>query len=186
MKKCIVLILCVMLLCGCKGGNSEINSAMELRQKMLSAGGCEFDCTITADDSVNLYTFTLQCSYEKDKILKFTVKEPESIQGITGYFDSEGGKLTFDDQMLAFPMLADGQISPVSTPWLFIKCLCYGYIRGVGEDNGQNRIMIQETYEDNTLQADIWTDQNNIPISCEFLWQGRRILSMEIINFTLL
>ena len=34
------------------------------------------------------------------------------------------------------------------------------------------------------LQLNIQTDENDIPVSAEIFWQGMRILSMSVENFT--
>lgn len=185
MRKCIALIICAVLLSGCNRNDSDINGAMELRQRMIHAESMQFSCNITADYFDCIYTFSLKCLYETNGKLSFTVVEPESIAGITGYFDQEGGNLTFDNQVLAFPMLADGELSPVSAPWLFVKTMCYGYIRGSGVSEDKIQFIIDDSYEADSIQAYIWTDLDYQPVSCEFQWQGRRILSTEIENFSL-
>ncbi len=186
MRKWIALILCAFIFCGCHSQQGDLDGAMSLRQRTLSAQSVSFSCKVSADYSQVVHTFSLSCTYEKEGRLSFEVTAPESISGITGYFDKEGGNLTFDDHVLAFPMLADGQISPVSAPWLFMKTLCYGYIRGVASENSQMCIKIDDSYESDPIEVDIWTDPSYNPLGCEFLWQGRRFLSMEIINFTLM
>lgn len=183
MKKLTALIICLFLLCGCHSSDREIDGALDLRQKLSSANGCQFDCIISADYSDVLYNFSMNCIYDHNGNMRFTVINPESISGISGSIDQNGGKLTFDDKVLAFPILADGYISPVSAPWFFMNTLCGGYIRACGQEGERIRIIIDDTYHENSLQADIWTDQDYLPLFCEFLWQGRRILSIEINNY---
>lgn len=186
MKKLCVVLLCMFFLCGCASSDSELDGALDLRQRMESSQKCQFICKITADYTDKLYTFSMDCTYDKAGTMQFSVLSPESITGITGCFDREGGKLTFDDQVLLFPMLAEGQLSPVSAPWLFVKTMLGGYIRGCGKEGENIHLMIDDSYQENALQADIWTDSSFTPYYCEFLWQGRRILSMQIESFSCL
>ena len=84
---------------------------------------------------------------------------------------------------LSFPLLADGQVTPVSAPYLLIKTLRGGYVRSVGEDGDFLRVTVDDSYEENALQLDIWLDSENHPIRAEILYDGRRILSMNIADF---
>ena len=185
MKKLIALFVVVFLLCGCQSTDGDMNEVLKLRQKVTASEKVTFDGIITADYGDMLHSFGVSCKMENAQ-LHFTVTSPESIAGITGYFDGQGGKLTFSDQVLAFPLLAEGQLSPVSAPWLFLQTLRGGYLVSSGEDGDLIRICIDESYEENVLRADIWTDLEYNPVRCDFLWSGRRILSMEIENFSCL
>lgn len=178
--------MCMLLLAGCDRGDSEISRAMQLRQKITGAGGCEFDCVITADYTDVTYTFGLHCLFDKMGNLTFQVTEPESIQGITGKIDAEGGKLTFDDHALMFQLMADGYISPISAPWIFMKTLRGGYIHACGKDDDGMRIILHDSYEEDPLQIEVWTDGKDDPVYSELLWKGRKILSLHVSNFTYL
>jgi len=116
----------------------------------------------------------------------FKVIQPETISGITGTVSEQGGKLTFDDQVLGFEMLADGQVTPVSAPWLFLKTLRGGYLNASGVDGEYIKLSIDDSYEENPLYLDIWLDQTLNPVRGEILWQGRRIVSLEVSNFRFL
>ena len=183
MKRLVAIVLCLLVLTGCGSRESRIDSAMDLRQKLLKAKGCEFDCVITADYSQVVYTFSVHCSFDENGSLSFRVMQPESISGITGVIDSQGGKLTFDDQALVFQLMADGYISPISAPWVLMKTLRSGYIHACGQEETGMRIILHDSYEENPLQIDVWTDDRNYPVRSEILWQGRRILSLDVSNF---
>lgn len=181
--KRIVAILCLLaLLAGCSGAGNELDRAMALRAKML-AQGVSFDAEITADYGDKIYQFTMECQADSQGALTFTVKEPQSIAGITGKLSASGGKLTFDDQALAFQMLADDQITPVSAPWILVRTLRSGYLTSCGSDGGVVRVAIDDSYEEDALHLDIWLDENDLPARGEILWQGRRILSVSVKNF---
>lgn len=186
MKKLAFLMLCILFLYGCHADDTAINHALSLRKQIISAKTCTFDCKITADYSNRLYVFSMNCCFDKNGSMTFSVKEPESISGITGIVDAQGGKLTFDDQALFFKLLADGYISPVSAPWLFMKTLRSGYIDSASSDGNGFYISIDDSYEENPLTIEIWTDQQNFPIRAEMLWDGRRVLSLDVSNFSCL
>ena len=118
--------------------------------------------------------------------MTFTVKEPESIAGITGSVSAQGGKLTFDDTALAFDLLAEGQVTPVTAPWLLVKTLRGGYVTSCGMEEEKLRVSIDDSYREDALRLDIWFDNNNVPNHAEILWANRRILSLEITSFEIL
>lgn len=184
MKRVLPLLLVFLLLTGCGKNNSELDQAMDIRDRLLKSNGCKFDAVITADYGEKVYTFSMYCESDSKGDLVFRVTDPETISGITGTVSQNGGNLTFDNQALAFELLADGQVTPVSAPWLLIHTLRSGYLTFCGKDGDTLHIVIDDSYADDALQLDIWTDANGAPIRGEILWKGRRVLSMDVRNFT--
>ena len=184
MKKLVSLLVLLMMLVGCGGENLELDRAMAFRAKLLASSGCEFDAVITADYGDKLHGFTVSCTSDEKGDVIFTVKAPETIAGITGKLSGEGGKLTFDDTALAFELLADGQVTPVSAPWLLIKTLRGGYVKACGVDGQQLRLSIDDSYEEDALHLDIWFGEGDVPVRCEIVYDDRRILSLQVSNFT--
>ena len=156
---------------------------LSLRSSILSASGCTLDATVTADYGDQTYTFAMGCEFDAHGNLSFTVQSPQTIAGISGTVGSQGGAITFDDTALSFPLLADEQLSPVSAPWVFMKTLRSGFITSAGEDEGYVRLIIDETYEDRTLTAHVWLNEESIPLQADLYWDGRRILTVEVTNF---
>ena len=163
-----------------------MQDALALRATLLQASGCVLDVEITADYGNKTYTFAMGCKFDAHGNLFFTVLSPESIEGITGTIDTEGGSLRFDDTALAFPLLADEKLSPVSAPWILMKTLRSGFITSAGTDGETTRLIIDETYEAKTLSAHIWLNKEGIIQSAEIYWDSYRILTIEIKNFQIL
>ena len=182
MKRIVAVVCLLILLVGCSGAGDELDRAMALRAKML-AQGVAFDAEITADYGDKTYQFSMECEADSQGELTFAVKEPQSISGISGKLSASGGKLTFDDKALAFSLLADDQITPVSAPWILIRTLRSGYLTSCGLDGGVIRVAIDDSYEEDALHLDIWLDEKDLPQRCEILWKGRRILSVDVKNF---
>ena len=185
MKRILPLLLTVLLLCGCNGADDEMDRAMTLRSKML-ARGVSFETVITADYGDKLHSFSVSCVADEQGNLTFTVLQPEVIAGITGKITAAGGKLTFDDAALSFPLLADGQLTPVAAPWVLIKTLRSGYLTSCSREGELLRVAIDDSYEKNALHLEVWLSSEDIPLRCEIYWQGRRLLSMDVKNFTFL
>lgn len=186
MRKLAAVFAFLLVLTGCKAGGGDLDRVLTLRATLLQSAGCSFTAVITADYGKQISQFTLDCKADQKGNVTFTVAQPQTISGITGTVSGEGGKLTFDDRVLAFELLADGQLSPVSAPWVFVKTLRGGYITSVGMDGDHLRSAIDDSYADDALQLDIWHGVGDLPIRAEFLWNSRRILSMEIKNFQIL
>ncbi len=155
---------------------------MALRAKLLS-GGCSFDVKITADYGDQMYTFGVSCSGDVAGTLEFAVTEPETISGITGRITDGTGKLTFYGTALEFPLMADGQVTPVSAPWILLKTLQGGYLTSAGTDGELTLLTINDSYAEDALQLDIWLNGEDLPVRAEILYAGRRILTMEVSGF---
>lgn len=182
MKRLWALIVFSIILCGCEVDDKGLQRGMQLRENLLNSG-CSFVAEITADYGDKCYTFSVGCTADSEGDLSFLVVSPESIGGIAGKITSESGFLTFDDEVLAFPLLADGEVSPISAPWLLVKTLRSGYLASAGEDGEHLMLTIHDSYEEDALQLDIWLDDQNNPIHGDILWQGRRVLSIEVKEF---
>ena len=186
MKKLAALMIVLVILTGCTGKRDEMDRAMNLRAKLLGSEGCTFTAHIFADYGDAFHEFTLSCEGDNDGDLGFRVEEPETISGITGRFKGSEGALIFDDTVLSFPLLADDQVTPVSGPWILLKTLLGGYLTACGMEEELLHLTIYDSYEEDALQLEIWLNSDNVPIQGEIIYDGRRILTMEIENFRIL
>lgn len=186
MRLKVAAILCVMcLFTGCKNANEPLDRALALRSKILDSNGCQFHATVTADYGEKQYTFSMNCTTDKEGNLTFTVAKPDTLSGITGKITADGGAITFDDKVLAFQTMADGQVTPVMAPWLYMKTLRGGYLNGCTMGKDCYTISIDDTYEADALHLEI-TVRQNLPMDCEIFWKGRRVLTIAVENFTYL
>ena len=183
MRRWLALCFVPLLLCGCAGSDSALDRGMALREKML-VSGCGFTAHITADYGDVTYTFSLACAADTEGSVSFTVLSPETIRDISGVLSAKGGKLTFDDKALAFEMLADGELSPVSAPWLLVRTLQSGYLSSCSVDNGKVRMSMDDSYREDALQLEVWLNEGDMPSGAEFVWQGRKVLSMIVEDFS--
>lgn len=181
MKRLLTVLTLLVFLTGC-AGEDEMEEALELRSALLSSD-CVFQCRITADYIDSVEQFTLDCSASREGEVAFNVTAPESIGGITGTVSGETGTLTFDDQVLAFPLLAQDRLSPVSAPWLLMSTLRTGCITACAEEGEGLHLTIDDSYADDALTLEVWTDGEGMPLSAEIGWQGRRVVSMVLEGF---
>ena len=186
MRYRVAAIICVLLLLtGCKGSEDSLDRAMALRNRVLREDGCSFTATVTADYGEQIYIFKMACKTDREGNLTFTVEEPDTIAGITGKISGTGGAITFDDKVLAFQTIADGLVTPVTAPWLFIKTLRSGYLKDATETEQGFEMSIDDSYAEESLQLRIRT-AGDVPDSAEIFWQSRRILTIAVENFSFL
>lgn len=184
MKRLMGLVLVLLLLCGCTSTDG-MDRALAARSKFQS-NSCRFRATVAADYGDMIHTFVLDCEADTNGDMAFSVAAPDTISGITGRLTGESGFLTFDNEILAFDLLADGQLSPVSAPWVLVHTLRSGYLRSCAEAENGWHLTINDSYAEGALQVDIWLDSGNVPTGAEILWQGRRILTVRVESFEFL
>lgn len=185
MKRMLAGILVMLHLTGCSFVQTKVDEALDLRSRLQNS--CfTFDTRVTADYLDKLYEFSMKCDVDADGKLLFQVTSPETLEGISGNISPEGGKFTFDDKVLLFEPIADGLVTPVTAPWVAIKALKGGYIKGCEKYEQGIHIQLNDSYEEETLHLDVWTDSKNLPMAAHIYWEGRRILSLEIENFIFL
>ena len=155
---------------------------MALRSRLLQASSCTFDAEITADYGEVIQTFAMNCAADPQGGVSFRVTGPKSIAGITGTLSKQGGALTFDETALYFNLLADEQLSPVSAPWVLVSALRGGYLTGAGMEDGLLRVSVNDSYEDDALNLDVWLDSSDIPKRADICYAGKRILSLKLEN----
>jgi hypothetical protein len=185
MKKVWVLLLVMLLLCGCDRGNEGIDRVMSLRTDLLNANGCSFEAQVTADFTEATYTFKMRCQSDKDGNLEFEVLEPEYISGITGAIGGDGGKLTFDDTALTFALQTDGMLSPVGGPWVLMRALRGGYVRYCTQEEALLRVTMDDSYEDDALTLDLWVNGAGEPVRADIYENNRRIITITVKNYQL-
>ena len=185
MKRIAILLLIIVMLCGCSGGAEQMDRAMALRGQMQQKE-VTFDAIVTADYGDKVHTFTMQCHADILGNVKFKVTEPENIAGISGTISKGNGKLSFDEQVLTFDVLADELISPVSAPWVLVETLRSGFLTSCSTEGDLLRVAIDDSYAEKALHLEVWLDSNDIPKQCEIYWQGRRLLSIDVKNFAFL
>ncbi len=179
MKRIVVLFLTMILLTGCGGAGDEMDAALQLRSQCLGAQTVSFRAEMTADYIDTMEQFTLSCEADSDGVITFCVEEPEEISGITGTVSGQEGALTFDEKMIAFPLMADERLSPISGPFVMMKALRSGVITACVREDEQLHVTINDSYSDDPLTVEIWAQDDQIK-AAEISWQGRRFLSMQI------
>lgn len=186
MKKLVLFLVLLLTMSGCSGTPEELQQGLDLRQKILDASELSFETDITADYGDKLHQFSMDCRADEQGNVAFTVTAPETLSGITGRISNAGGELIFDDVALFFALLTDEQLSPVSGPWILVRTLRSGYLTAACRDEDSVHLTIDDSYDDDALTLDIWLDRQELPERAEILYDGRRILTLEVRNVQIL
>lgn len=182
MKRLLPLLLVFFL--GCSAPDRDMEEALALRSQCLSAAGITFDAEIGADYITNIERFALDCAFDATGRMAFTVTEPDDIEGIRGSVSGTEGAVEFDDAVLAFPLMADGRLSPLSAPWVLVKALREGYIVSAVREGELLHLTIDDSYADNALTVDIWLEEGTVQ-EAEIAWEGRRCVTMTVDDFSI-
>lgn len=185
MKPWVISLLLMIILTGCDA-SPEIERGMTLRSSLLQSSNSQMTVRITADYEEKRNHFAMECIYDPQGNMTFSVLEPDTISGVSGKVESGKGMLTFDDAALFFELMTDEKISPICAPWILMKTLRSGYIASACEEDGLCRLTLNDSYDDDALTLDVWLNDRDQPVYAEILWEGRRILSMEIANFVIM
>ena len=170
-------------LSGCSSTESELDTGMQLRSKILQTPQCSFSAEIAAEYGDRIFLFATACETDPNGNIVFTITAPDTISGISGKLTGESGNLIFTDMALAFPLLAEDLPSPISAPWLFLNALRSGFIVSACTEEDRIRLSVDDTFEDNALRVDIWLGSDQLPQDVDILWDGNRILTMRITEF---
>ncbi len=159
--------------------------AFSLRQKLLNCQECRFSTEITTDFDEEVFQFGMDCIVGKTGDIAFSVTSPTSIAGISGSISADGGGLTFDSKILAFPLVIEEELSPVGAPWIVLNCLRNGYLSSCGQTDDGVQIIIDDTFHGENIQCMLWLDHDDMPYYSEVVWRGRRILTATIENIVI-
>ena len=181
MKRWLPLFL--VFLVGCTGPDPAMEAALDLRTRCLSEEQVSFTAEIRADYITQIEEFTLECTAGADGGMTFRVLEPEEITDIRGTVQGTEGTVEFDDTVLAFPLMADGRLSPLSGPWVVLKAIRSGCILAAGREGELVHVTIDDSYADNALTVDLWLEVGQVE-EAEIAWEGRRVLSMAFDDFS--
>ncbi len=184
MKRACILLTLLVFLVGCSGSQDGLEPMLQLRSKLLK-GSCSFDAVITADYGNQTYTFAMGCQTDAHGNLSFQVLEPESISGISGTIREGQGQIQFDGTALGFQLLADGQLSPISAPWVLMRAMRSGYIAASGTQQDHTQVTLHDSFEADALTVELWLGEGDIPKQAEILYKDRRILTVEVKNFVI-
>ena len=64
-----------------------------------------------------------------------------------------------------------------------MKTLLGGYLTAANEEGELLHLTINDSYEEDALQMEIWLNAEDLPVCGEIFYEGRRIVTMTAENF---
>ena len=177
-----LLPLLLIFFAGCAGPDPAMEAALDLRTRCLG-GPVSFEAEVRAEYITTIECFSLDCAFDTAGEMAFTVTEPEDISGIRGTVRGEEGTAEFDETVLAFPLMAEGRLSPLSAPWVLMKAIRSGGIIAAGTVVEAVHVIIDDSYADNALSVDLWLEEGRVT-EAEIAWEGRRCVTMTVEDFS--
>ena len=178
-----ILPLFLVFLLGCSGPDPAMEAALDLRSRCLASPAVRFRAEVRADYITGFEEFTLDCETSPDGTVAFRVASPEEIADICGTVRRDEGTVEFDGAVLAYPLMAQGRLSPLSGPWVVMKAIRSGCIIAAGQEGELTRVTIDDSYADNALTVDVWLEEGQV-IQAEVAWEGLRCLVMTFDDFS--
>ena len=186
MKRLLAVWMVLCFFSGCAANKAGADPSLTLRNELQKGSECSFRCTVTADYGDSITAFTMDCVSSGNGDMTITLVEPETICGIQGIISQESGALTFEDKVLLVQLLADGQITPICSPWLMVRTLLGGIVRATECSANGSQVIYDDVFSSEPFQMYAQLNGDHIPVICEFVWQGRRIITVQVDNFKIL
>ena len=178
-----LLLIFLVFFMGCTGPDSAMEAALELRSRCLAAESLSFRASVTADYITGIEEFSLECTADPEGTVRFRVAEPEDISGISGTVRGEQGTVEFDGTVLAFPLMAQGRLSPLSGPWTVVKAIRSGNLIAAGWEGETLHLTIDDSCGDDALTVEVWLEEGTVR-EAEVAFEGRRCLTMTFDGFS--
>lgn len=129
-----LLLLPVILLCGCTGEQEDNDLALQLRADFLDRTGCAGTMEVTADYGQRVYQYTVTFSGNEKDGLSLVITAPEEAAGITATIAQGQTFLTFDGVQLETGPLNETGLSPLDALPAFLTAMESGYIAETGTE----------------------------------------------------
>lgn len=130
----VLLLLPVILLCGCTGEQEDNDLALQLRADFLDRTGCAGTMEVTADYGQRVYQYTVTFSGNEKDGLSLVITAPEEVAGITATIAQGQTFLTFDGVQLETGPLNETGLSPLDALPAFLTAMESGYIAETGTE----------------------------------------------------
>ena len=157
-----------------------VDKAREQVANLIGATPKEIYFTGCGSESDNWAVFGVaEAMKDKGNHIITTKIEHHAMLHSCEFLEKKGYKVTYLD------VEADGLVTPVTAPWLFIKTLRSGYLKDTSQTEQGYEISFDDSYAEEALQLQIQT-AGELPVSAEIFWQGRRILTLSVEDFSIL
>ncbi len=158
-----VLLVCLLCLQGCTGGEDSWQKIDALRQAYLDDPAWAGQAEIIAGDGDRVYTFTVDFVKSTAGDICLTLLAPETVAGIRAQVSAEETSLSYEGVILATGMEQTSKISPLEAIPLVWRDLTAGVLLSQGEENlgdvPSYRLEFSDTKNQGNVTHLIWISQ---------------------------
>lgn len=158
--------------------------ALSFRSALLKAGGCRFTLSLTADYGEYAADFTLSCVCTADGAARFTLQQPQTLEGVCGTAGPGTPELEFDDVRVALPALSGG-VAPLRAPYLLCASWTEGFLESAEQTQEGLLVRIRYGYEDEALEIEtLLSAEEAAPVRAEIARGGKTVLFAHVSDFS--
>ena len=185
MKKVMAMLLALLSLCGCGGGEE---TAEDLLQRYESMESCSMEAVVSCEYFDERREYTLRCDYNAEGESTVTVLKPVGLQGISIRFDGEKRQVLYEDIVLDAGTIGESRLSPVEILPRMMDAVKNGWLleENTEEMNGEALWRMTFEVEENGVKQ-YWTllfdEKTGIPLAAELTEDSRLFFTMEFTNF---
>ena len=165
------LMIGLVLLCGCTGGEGWEERFSQARQEFSEASELSFTAEITADMGETVFACTLGCVRDGEGT-EMTVLAPDLARGVVVRSNDSGATLSYDG--LELFVGETGGVTPVGAVPALTGALLGGYAEGFYADTYEDTpALVARIYIDEDTHALFWLEEETFtPLYAELVQDG--------------
>ena len=176
------LMISLVLLCGCTGGENLEERFSQARQELAEASELSFTAEITADMGETVFACTLSCVSD-GKGTEMTVLSPDLAKGVVVRSDDGGAALSYDG--LELYVGQTGGVTPVGAVPMLLDALLSGYAEDFSSQTyEQTQALAARIYIGEDVYALFWLDEESLtPLYAELVQDGAAAVRCRFSDF---
>ena len=176
------LMICLVLLSGCTGGEEIGERFTMARQELAGASEISFTAELTADMGDMVFECTLACVRDGGET-EMTVLSPDLAKGVVVRSDDSGAKLSYDGMELYVGQT--GGVTPVGAVPVLIGALLDGYAEGFYTETYEGTpALATRIYVDEDTHALFWLEEETLtPLYAELVQDGTAAVRCRFSDF---
>lgn len=173
----------LLLLCGC-GKDTRME---DLQQQYRTISTAQLSAEVVCHLASENRSFTVECSYDKEKGATTSITAPEEVKGISATVSDDQLTVIYDGAILSAGELTD--ICPADCLPYLLKAVSDGYVAEWGSETLEDRECLRVAFDTTAksgekLLCTVWFNEENLqPAYAEFTQNDHVILTARMLSF---